>query len=285
MTFYEELGLSEGASREEIRQAYKRLARLLHPDRCSDAAARALAEMQMRRLNGILALLCDPVQRADYDRGLLEGLRRPRRGARGWSAGHRASRRLGGGGGRRCRLWPGTHAASRRSAGRRAGCADEVPCTSGGGAGLVARSARAATRRPGGGGAHGAVPAGGLGAHTQAPALVQPVTVTAVTPEPPAAGETGRRKPPPVLRPNGPAKKPRNRRRKRVGNVRDAPRASAPRSHVGNRRPSPLRHSRIRANERQSGTASGRLDRRLVLHAGAEYPRTTATRRCTSNCA
>ena len=36
MDHYEELGLDRSASPEEIRQAYKRLVRLLHPDRCSD---------------------------------------------------------------------------------------------------------------------------------------------------------------------------------------------------------------------------------------------------------
>jgi hypothetical protein len=72
MTYYEELGVPGGASREEIRQAYKRLVRLLHPDRCSDPATRLLAELQMRRLNGILEVLSDPGERARYDRWLVE---------------------------------------------------------------------------------------------------------------------------------------------------------------------------------------------------------------------
>src|ERR1035441_2912947 len=73
MTYYEELGVPTEASREEIRQAYKRLVRLLHPDRCSDPATRVLAELQMRRLNGILEVLSHPEERANYDRSLLEG--------------------------------------------------------------------------------------------------------------------------------------------------------------------------------------------------------------------
>ncbi len=73
MTYYEELGVPAAASREEIRQAYKRLLRLLHPDRCGDPATRVLAELQMRRLNGILEVLSHPDERASYDRSLVEG--------------------------------------------------------------------------------------------------------------------------------------------------------------------------------------------------------------------
>jgi hypothetical protein len=73
MTYYEELGVPAEASCEEIRQAYKRLVRLLHPDRCSDPATRVLAELQMRRLNGILEVLSRPDERAEYDRSLVEG--------------------------------------------------------------------------------------------------------------------------------------------------------------------------------------------------------------------
>src|ERR1039458_9278645 len=73
MTYYEELGVPTEATREEIRQAYKRLVRLLHPDRCGDPATRVLAELQMRRLNGILEVLSHPDERASYDRSLVEG--------------------------------------------------------------------------------------------------------------------------------------------------------------------------------------------------------------------
>jgi hypothetical protein len=43
------------------------LARLLHPDHCTDDAVRRQAELQMRRLNGILEVLSDPLKRAAYD--------------------------------------------------------------------------------------------------------------------------------------------------------------------------------------------------------------------------
>jgi len=76
MDHYEELGLDRSASPEEIRQAYKRLVRLLHPDLCSDEPVRQLADLQMKRLNGMLAVLTNPAERANYDRALAGSLER-----------------------------------------------------------------------------------------------------------------------------------------------------------------------------------------------------------------
>jgi DnaJ domain len=73
MTYYEELGLPADASREELRQAYKHLVRLLHPDQCTEDTTRHLADLQMKRLNGILSMLLDPERRAAYDRSLFAG--------------------------------------------------------------------------------------------------------------------------------------------------------------------------------------------------------------------
>ncbi|MCU1235096.1 MAG: curved DNA-binding protein, partial [Candidatus Solibacter sp.] len=67
MTHYEELGLPAGASREEIRRAYKHLVRLLHPDQCPEENTRRLADLQMKRLNAIRSVLMDPESRAAYD--------------------------------------------------------------------------------------------------------------------------------------------------------------------------------------------------------------------------
>ncbi|HYZ86863.1 MAG TPA: DnaJ domain-containing protein [Bryobacteraceae bacterium] len=70
MNYYEELDLASSASTEEIRQAYRTLAGLIHPDRQQQPAAQKIAECQMRRLNRILATLEDPVLRKKYDAGL-----------------------------------------------------------------------------------------------------------------------------------------------------------------------------------------------------------------------
>jgi curved DNA-binding protein CbpA len=72
MNHYEELGIRQDAALEEIRQAYKVLARLLHPDAQPDARLKAMAECQMKRLNEILAILTDSQKRRQYDESLRE---------------------------------------------------------------------------------------------------------------------------------------------------------------------------------------------------------------------
>jgi curved DNA-binding protein CbpA len=77
ITYYEELGVKETASAEEIRDAFRALARLLHPDQQSDPQLRDMAEHQMRKLNRIYGVLYDPERRTAYD----EALREPRSAA------------------------------------------------------------------------------------------------------------------------------------------------------------------------------------------------------------
>lgn len=70
MDFYEELGIPRTASLDQVRQAYRQLARLIHPDQQTDEALRRLAEIQMKRLNVMLAVLSNPERRSEYDRDL-----------------------------------------------------------------------------------------------------------------------------------------------------------------------------------------------------------------------
>ena len=70
MTYYEELGVAPNAPASEIRQAYRVLARLVHPDGQADERVRGMAERQMKRLNDLLATLLDPRRRREYDDSL-----------------------------------------------------------------------------------------------------------------------------------------------------------------------------------------------------------------------
>ena len=78
-THYEVLGVPEGASGEQVRQAYRRLVKAAHPDLAGDSA-------QFRLVTEAYDVLSDPAQRAAYDRGLrpqwvpAPSRRRPRRG-------------------------------------------------------------------------------------------------------------------------------------------------------------------------------------------------------------
>ena len=70
MNFYEEFGVRNDASVEEIRQAYKTLARVLHPDSQMDEKLRAAAACQMKRLHEILDIFVNPGKRRVYDESL-----------------------------------------------------------------------------------------------------------------------------------------------------------------------------------------------------------------------
>ena len=69
MTHYEVLGVPEAATRQEIRRAYRELARRHHPDRYAgtDAAGLERARRRMATLNRAWEVLGDPRRRRSYD--------------------------------------------------------------------------------------------------------------------------------------------------------------------------------------------------------------------------
>ena len=73
MNYYDELGVSRDASERELRQAYRVLVRLLHPDTQTGDDLRLAAERQLSRLNEMLAVLTNGDSRRAYDLSLEQG--------------------------------------------------------------------------------------------------------------------------------------------------------------------------------------------------------------------
>src|SRR5437868_12845772 len=89
-TPYEVLGVKPNATAEEIRKAYRKLAKEFHPDLNPGKPA---AEARFKAVASAYDLLSDPEKRARYDRGEIDesGAERPRysyrphaEGAQGW---------------------------------------------------------------------------------------------------------------------------------------------------------------------------------------------------------
>jgi molecular chaperone DnaJ len=72
MTHYDVLGITPEASRAEVRDAYRRLARTHHPDRAVAGSA-APVERSMPEINEAYRVLHDPGRRAVYDASLRSG--------------------------------------------------------------------------------------------------------------------------------------------------------------------------------------------------------------------
>ena len=85
---YKTLGVSKDASDEEIKKAYRKLARKYHPDRNPDDPA---AEEKFKEISAAHDTLADPEKRKEYDAG--GSVRRLRRRQRALRPGRRAARR------------------------------------------------------------------------------------------------------------------------------------------------------------------------------------------------
>ena len=64
---YEILGVSKNATDEEIKKAYRELARKYHPDNYQNNPLADLAEEKMKEINEAYAVLSDPEQKSKYD--------------------------------------------------------------------------------------------------------------------------------------------------------------------------------------------------------------------------
>lgn len=92
---YQELGVSKGASAEEIKKAFRKLAKELHPDKNPGDKA---SEERFKRVTGAFDLLGDAEKRAKFDRGEIDADGREQyRGFSGGAGGGPSGQRGGAG--------------------------------------------------------------------------------------------------------------------------------------------------------------------------------------------
>lgn len=66
--YYKILGVSKDATDEEIKKAFRKLAKANHPDAQQDEAAKKQAEIKFKEINEAYSVLSDKTKRAQYDR-------------------------------------------------------------------------------------------------------------------------------------------------------------------------------------------------------------------------
>ena len=65
--YYDTLGVEKGASKDEIKKAYKKLAKKYHPDKYQDTTEKKQAEEKFKEINEAAAILGDDNKRTQYD--------------------------------------------------------------------------------------------------------------------------------------------------------------------------------------------------------------------------
>ena len=86
---YKELGVARGASQDEIRKAFRKLAKEFHPDKNPGDTA---AEDRFKRITAAFDILGDEEKRRKFDRGEIDADGREQ--FRGFGGGGRAAGRL-----------------------------------------------------------------------------------------------------------------------------------------------------------------------------------------------